>query len=132
MILNVGCGSVPDGDVNVDVVRGRWVDVVCDGQFLPFKDGCFEMVFSSHVIEHIVNPYLFLRECFRVAVKKVVVVCPHRFDKMIHGDRGGRHLHFLNIGWFSRVLEYPCRGRVVKWFLGVIPLEIRVVCFKRC
>jgi ubiquinone/menaquinone biosynthesis C-methylase UbiE len=69
--LDVGCGVTPTGTVNVDFVRSGenlhvgavMLDpktisnfVVADATHLPFKDGAFSLVFSSHVIEHVPDP----------------------------------------------------------------------------
>lgn len=40
--------------------------VVADGENLPFKDKTFDYVISSHVIEHVNNPSIFLEEISRV------------------------------------------------------------------
>ena len=37
-----------------------------DGQRLPFRDGCFDVVFSHSVIEHVGSAVSYLRECHRV------------------------------------------------------------------
>ena len=37
-----------------------------DGARLPFADGCFDLVFSHSVIEHVENADSYLRECHRV------------------------------------------------------------------
>jgi predicted SAM-dependent methyltransferase len=51
--LNVGCGeSKQVGMIGLDVRRTRSTDVVADARMLPFRDGAFGHVFSSHTIEH--------------------------------------------------------------------------------
>jgi len=40
--------------------------VVADGENLPFKDKTFDYVISSHVLEHVNNPSIFLEEISRV------------------------------------------------------------------
>jgi hypothetical protein len=93
--LDVGCGEVPLGDVNVDRyryvqakdrtnVRTR-VDLICDAHFLPFRDRSFREVYSSHVIEHVDSPSRLLREAERVAERKVTIRCPSRW---MRGHRG--------------------------------------------
>ena len=121
MILNVGCGNFPLGDVNCDLYihdighRGGETDilivnkiknfVLCDSQYLPFKDNCFELVYSRHVIEHIINPFLFLSELVRVSKDKIKIICPHRFgDKfyqLILRRKNKFHLHYFNLKWFE-------------------------------
>ena len=65
LILDVGCGSFPSGNVNCDLyikdVGHRWQDgteinykrignfVLCDVQHLPFRANIFSSVYSSHV-----------------------------------------------------------------------------------
>lgn len=83
MILDVGCGNMPRGDVNVDLyinedfhrdARGRilterisiFIFIRADALYLPFRDKVFEKSLSSHTIEHTDNPILFLQELLRV------------------------------------------------------------------
>lgn len=54
------------------------VDVVAPGDELPFGDGSYDFVFSSHVIEHFPDPIRALLEWVRVARRYVVVIAPHR------------------------------------------------------
>jgi SAM-dependent methyltransferase len=94
--LDVGCGPFPRGDVNVDLfkggwnyqsgdqVRGRYMDpskipnfIVADACHLPFKNGAFEMAYSSHTIEHLRDPEGFIAELCRVSRRKVVLLYPH-------------------------------------------------------
>jgi SAM-dependent methyltransferase len=78
-LLDFGCGSKPyknlfavDEYVGLDIERrghdhaDEEVDVLYDGLVLPFKDGCFDSVFSSEVFEHVFNPENILRELHRV------------------------------------------------------------------
>jgi len=126
MILDVGCGNRPSGDVNCDFTvkdvghrgtKGKSINykkiknfILCDAQYLPFKDLVFNEVYSSHVIEHLKNPYLFLKETIRVSKDKITIICPHRYgDKManlFHGKwNNPYHLHFLNKKWFFKQLK---------------------------
>jgi SAM-dependent methyltransferase len=66
--------------------RKRAVDVVAPGDELPFEDGSFDFVFTSHVIEHFPDPIRALKEWLRVARKYVVVIAPHR-DRTFDKDR---------------------------------------------
>jgi SAM-dependent methyltransferase len=45
------------------------VDVVANGDNLPFKDGEYDFVISSHVIEHFFDPIKALKEWYRVIKK---------------------------------------------------------------
>lgn len=113
MILDIGCGEVPRGDVNVDlnidssIHRGSKLNVkkipnfvLADAQHLPFKSACFEKVRSSHVIEHVPNPMLMLQEMTRVSSRYVLVRCPHRFNLKIR--RNESHRNKFGCGWFKQ------------------------------
>jgi SAM-dependent methyltransferase len=62
------------------------VDVVANGDDLPFADNSRDFVFSSHVIEHFPDPLRALQEWVRVASRYVVAVVPHR-DRTFDSDR---------------------------------------------
>jgi SAM-dependent methyltransferase len=128
VILDVGCGTNPVGDVNVDFFREGFNPqtgdqksgelmltskvknfVVADAEHLPFKDSVFVVVFSSHVIEHVHNPFLMLKEMCRVSKRKVVVRCPHRKGS---GAKRPFHLHYLDETWFKSAvtkLGFQCK-----------------------
>jgi SAM-dependent methyltransferase len=54
------------------------VDVVAEGNKLPFPDKSFDFVISSHVIEHFYDPISALLEWARVAKKYIFIIVPHR------------------------------------------------------
>lgn len=54
LILEIGCGDQKaiDGSIGVDIRQTEKVDIIADARKLPFKDSCFDHVYSSHLIEH--------------------------------------------------------------------------------
>jgi SAM-dependent methyltransferase len=62
------------------------VDVVAEGDDLPFPDDAFDFVLASHVLEHLPDPIRALEEWERVARRYVFVVLPHR-DRTFDRDR---------------------------------------------
>jgi len=120
-ILDVGCGTKPKGDVNVDFFRGGLNPqtgdqiqgelmspqkiknfIVADAIHLPFKNESFEVVFSSHTIEHAQNPFLMLREMCRVAKRKVIIRCPHRRGS---GAKMPYHFNYFDENWFKKTSD---------------------------
>ncbi len=118
-VLDVGCGNekTARGTVNIDSFRrgqnfqigdqlkGKYVNpnfipnfIVADACYLPFKDNSFRTVFSSHTIEHVIDPELMFRELCRVAARKIIVRCPHRKGS---GARRPFHLNYFDESWFS-------------------------------
>jgi SAM-dependent methyltransferase len=75
--LSVGCNGNRECDFNTDIKMYVKKELACSGLYLPFQDNSFEVVFSSHVIEHVKNPYQFLRELKRVARRIVVLKIPN-------------------------------------------------------
>jgi predicted SAM-dependent methyltransferase len=68
-MLNIGCGAIFHRDwINVDLGAGSNVTSHDVRKGLPFPDRAFEVVYHSHLLEHIPheNALLFTEECFRV------------------------------------------------------------------
>lgn len=69
-MLNVGCGEQFHSDwTNIDLTPVNKGIVTCDlTNGLPFDDGSFDVVYHSHVLEHLnaSDGVAFLKECFRV------------------------------------------------------------------
>jgi len=75
MMLDVGCGGNPlcrSGVIHADL-GGEHLEVKCDAHCLPFRDGVFELVYASHLVEHCLNPKAVLEELRRVASGAVIV-----------------------------------------------------------
>jgi ubiquinone/menaquinone biosynthesis C-methylase UbiE len=119
MSLDVGCGSTPKGTVNVDFFRegynpqtgdqkiGEYMKarnienfIVADALYLPFKDAAFNVVFSSHVIEHVPDAKAMLLEMNRVCKRKIIIHCPHRKGS---GAVRPFHVNYLDENWFQNV-----------------------------
>lgn len=48
--------------------------IVADGYHLPFKDKSFDFVYCSHVLEHVDEPYAFVKEIMRVGKRGYIEV----------------------------------------------------------
>lgn len=100
MILDVGCGRIPIGDVNCDLMiqdsSREWdLDasnyknfVKADVRALPFRSGVFDVVHCSHLIEHLEDPWEGINELRRVCSGRVAVIVPFSLfrilDPVIH------------------------------------------------
>lgn len=70
-------GGAPFGDFQgIDLGHQGY-----DGFTLPFEDGSFMTVYSSHVLEHVKDSVASLREWFRVVrvFGNLVITVPHKF-----------------------------------------------------
>lgn len=98
--LDVGCGDVPKGDVNLDLFYyGRGANFVFgEAQHLPFKDESFTKVYCKHCLEHLDNPLVFFIEARRILSKSGVLECIYPTDTMLTK----KTLHnLLNLQWSS-------------------------------
>lgn len=74
-------------------IHGLTVAVKFDGYHIPYADGFFDVVYCSHVIEHVEHPRILLRELKRVS-KQVIFEIP--LDYSVKADRAINH--FLSYG----------------------------------
>lgn len=68
-IIHLGSGNVPADDprvVSCDVLPCEHVDLVCEAEALPFRDGCIDYVESGAVFEHVYDPWRAIAEVKRV------------------------------------------------------------------
>ena len=52
--------------IGIDVYAGEFVDIVYDGEIVPFEDQYFDIIFSSSVLEHVEDLDYSLEELHRV------------------------------------------------------------------
>jgi ubiquinone/menaquinone biosynthesis C-methylase UbiE len=123
-ILEVGSGALRDKGakclqgsnvLHVDRDReSRHLEVVCDVQHLPFRDASFNMVYMSHVLEHVPHPLIALNELRRVSQRLVIVTVPNReYCEKTGCDRDPTHLYSWTMDSFSHLVGkvFP-EGRV--------------------
>jgi SAM-dependent methyltransferase len=80
--LNICCGKIDGGGVNVDIVRHSEVPnfvLIKDIYQLPFRDGQFSSILCSHTIEHVDDPRRFYAELCRVG-REVTLILPPLWD----------------------------------------------------
>lgn len=84
-ILDVGCGDYSPSytqtnfpkadyygvDINEKVIKFfkekyKFLKVDLENKFLPFKDNTFDIVLVSHVLEHLRNVQVVIKECYRI------------------------------------------------------------------
>lgn len=172
-ILDVGCGRHPVGTVNVDFNLSslRAIDwgnpsgiidmdvdlpkpgeqhfVLADAHHLPFRDSCFDIIHSNHVIEHLKHPIDALREQHRVlkTLGKVYVTTPNwlspcswfnmqlKPNPFIKVSR--EHLHHFTLASFRRTIQesglrpVSIRGRMwLGWqFLAKLSARFRRIVY---
>lgn len=125
--LDVGCGLYSKGQVNIDIKKANLKQksvsnfVVADAQNLPFRDNCFSVIYSSHVMEHLPNPLQALREWKRVA-GSVEIYTPSAFD--LYHEKG--HIYTWNLHTFQNILSIVFKNVIVEYTSASIMLHGRL------
>ena len=72
--------------VYADFSTAKRPDVQADAAYIPFKEGCFDAVICSELLEHVLDPLAVLREIHRVVRPggTLLICVPFLFH--IHGD----------------------------------------------
>jgi ubiquinone/menaquinone biosynthesis C-methylase UbiE len=119
-ILDVGSGNeIPFAPaahdvIHIDLEPGSFcLELLADGFNLPFPDEVFDVVHCSHVLEHVNNPWAFLKELKRVSRRAVVVKVPNvgfykLFSNSPHHIFGWSQFNFRNLlkKIFPKVVVY--------------------------
>jgi ubiquinone/menaquinone biosynthesis C-methylase UbiE len=98
--LDVGCGDVPKGNVNLDLFYYGKGDnfVFGEAHHLPFKNETFVKVYCKHCLEHLENPLVFFGEAKRILRKGGVLECVYPTDTLLTK----KTIHnLLNLHWSS-------------------------------
>ena len=113
-ILDVGCGSKPWGNINLDLFLGANTHhmfdyspkdiekfVNGDGSRLPFRDKSVDVIVSRHCLEHIPEPLKAVKDWERVAKKAVVIMVPNNPTLEEYRE----HLYSWSVVSFKHFLE---------------------------
>jgi SAM-dependent methyltransferase len=149
MILDVGCGNIKRGDINIDLgfvtdevlQEGKpiriYPDMLASGDYLPFIDNCFETVIAFHVIEHSNTPLKFLKELLRVSSRDVFIRVPHKDGRIATMPY---HVSLFNEQWFESAvpifgiehLHIECRNDQISYDKNETELETVYYPFEVC
>ena len=94
--------------IHLDVQRTKTVNVIGDVQHLPFCDKAFDHSFCLHVLEHVKDPILAIRELIRVTKQIIEIEVPYRFSwnaKQKRDNPFDNHIWSFDYNWFSKVLR---------------------------
>jgi SAM-dependent methyltransferase len=73
--------------INLDIVfLNKNLDVIGDAHFMPFKNECFDIIYSIAVLEHVKTPWIVADEIFRVLHSGGHVVLEVPFLNVIHDE----------------------------------------------
>ena len=102
---------------------------VFDGERLPVADGAYDLVFATHVLEHVPDPAPLTRELLRVASRAVVIEVPlennlsARRPAARAASEGVGHLHRFDRRAI-RALVQGAGGRVAAELVDPLPRAV--------
>jgi SAM-dependent methyltransferase len=107
--LNLGCGlDIRKGHVNMDILALKGIDVVHDLNKIPypFKDNEFDVIFASHVLEHVDDLVKVMAELKRICKNgaRIIIRGPHFSSGL--GYRDPTHKRLFSIFTFDYFSEY--------------------------
>jgi SAM-dependent methyltransferase len=91
-IIDVGCGNKPYRDLFYDCEytgmdysdQGAEPEIIGSAIEMPFDNESYDMVFSTQVIEHVIEPPKMVQECYRVLKPKGVLILTGPFYWPLH------------------------------------------------
>lgn len=108
-VLEIGAGNNPyksnEGEVitTLDIIKLENVDIVHDlnDTPFPFKDNSFDVVMASHVLEHLDNYTICLKELKRILKTKgkIIIKVPYFASPCAFSDP--THKHYFTIDTFK-------------------------------
>ena len=117
-MLNLGCGQFPKpGYINLDLDPNSKADLIHDlRQFpYPFEDESFSRIEASHLLEHLSDPFLVMKEIHRIVKPGGIVDIrvPHFSRGMTHAEhKSGFDLEKLPTGNFNANKAYFLIGQL--------------------
>jgi SAM-dependent methyltransferase len=120
--LNVGCGhdfKYDKGWVNLDITKP--CNVMGDiRQGLPFRNAAFELVWASHILEHILDLRSLQAELARIVSKegRLNVIVPYYASPDAWGDP-------THCRAFSEESFLPC------FWVGFVPVDMQIKKYKK-
>lgn len=89
LTLDVGSGNSPysryfRNRVGIDVRYGNGVHMIADAHALPFRDGSFDLILCTEVLEHLQSPHIAISEFRRVLKQGGLLILTTRFIFPIH------------------------------------------------
>ena len=105
-VLDIGCGYTAHKNASVicDVqdLSNFYKDrkfIKLNDKILPFKDKEFDFVIASHVIEHVEDPFFFIKELERISVKGYIELPTILEDNLVFENKKDHlwHMEFDDI-----------------------------------
>ena len=100
-ILDIGCGNRKhNGAIGIDILKTEQTDIVHDlNKGIPFASNTFDLIYCSHILEHLDNVVFIMEEIHRVGKKGGRVIIRVPFFGWSWAFQDITHKHFF--GYYS-------------------------------
>jgi len=72
--------------ISADISSELQPDFVCNVEKMPFENESFDVIKATQIFEHVENPEIGVKECFRVLKKEGYFIISAPFIYPLHGD----------------------------------------------
>jgi SAM-dependent methyltransferase len=83
--------------VESDVAHGPNTNIIIDAHQIPFQDNCFDLIIAQAVLEHVLDPFLCVKEIHRVLKPGGRIYAETPFMQQVHGGKYDFH-RFTHLG----------------------------------
>lgn len=121
IVLDIGCGENTRGNLNIDCYIPNNLPqnfILANAEHLPLNNNSIDTVLSYYIIEHLINPAIFIRNVYEIAKNRVEIATDNSewFGDVIFRIIGsGRIFHGEhNYKWSKEYMENLLRRIGVK------------------
>lgn len=114
MIVDVGCGENPRGDVNIDIVKTTFCNLVASAEQLPIRDFSSDVVLCSQVLEHLDQPNALLKEINRILRHDGIAYIDFPKPKYVNNSKACLVVFFFNLPLSFRLSNLKYLSAVLK------------------
>ena len=149
--LDVGCGTNPQGDVNIDVsiertpyrkaegysseIQPQKIKnfILADAEHLPLRSNTFNEVLCDSTLEHLKSPYRCLRESYRVCRSNglITITTEHRLGGLFQifrlRHKGAKTEHRFSRGFFLKTFGVRIEKVQTFYELLGVPCGLKVM-----
>lgn len=86
LLLDIGSGGrrINRNIISLDIDKDADVDIIADASYLPFKEGLFDLIISTAVLEHVINLHSAISEIERCCRERGLIYIEVPFLQTYH------------------------------------------------
>ena len=148
VMINLGCGQSYHKDwINIDI-DSRYSHAQHHNLYkgVPFSDSCVDIVYHSHVLEHMPKTFapIFIKECKRVLkpggiiriavpdLEQIIRLYIENLENSLKGDNIAKHRYdWIMLELFDQFSRNQSGGAMLEYWKK-LPVEIENFVFNRC